>query len=128
MSYLKLIIPRPPSVNAMFRNVTRTAGSGTGRVRSSTYLRWRRDAAAAICDQIGNQPPVNLFPGPVRISIQVRLKAVNEDIDNRVKAVLDLLVSSEILRGDDSRCVQSIYAEWLPKSHSSECIVAIKSV
>lgn len=86
----------PPSVNAMFRNVP-----GRGRVRTQRYRDW---ASAAGWDFNGK----GRIEGPFSFRMIVSRKKARKgsDLDNRIKPVLDLMKTHEIIE-DDSLC-QSI--------------------
>ena len=94
----------PPPVNNLFRNIP-----GRGRVISDRYARWRRDAGW----QLQQQRPKKHI-GPVTILIEVKAPDNRRrDIDGQVKACLDLLVSHQIIEGDDSRFVKEVSARWI---------------
>lgn len=95
-----ITIPIPPSVNSMYVNVPRR-----GRVKSSAYVRWIKNAGWALQTQ-----PHARVPGKVNVLIEIRRPTANSDVDNRVKAALDLLVSHGVI--DDDRYVQSVKAVW----------------
>lgn len=83
------MLPTPPSVNAMFRNV-----AGVGRVKTTAYKQWTRTAGWQVVAQKAPE-----FAGPVAVLIEADLPR-NRDIDNAIKAVLDLLVSVNVLSDD----------------------------
>lgn len=93
MTTQTFVIPEPPSVNNLFRNVP-----GKGRVKTKRYSIWMR---AAQWDVIldGNKPmQIETLTGPVEISIE--LGKSRGDIDNRIKGILDLLVYTHVIRDD----------------------------
>lgn len=51
--------------------------------------------------------------GQIRVTLLLKAptKAV-ADVDNRIKAVLDFLVTNKVIAGDDSRYVRSVMAAW----------------
>jgi crossover junction endodeoxyribonuclease RusA len=104
---VKLSLPVPPSVNAMYRNV-----AGRGRVKTAAYKRWVRDADSHYLMQ---KPRLRPIVGEYELSIRLP-KATRGDVDNRVKAVADYLVSREIT-ADDRHCqkitVQRAADTWL---------------
>lgn len=97
-------LPMPPSVNAMFAN---RAGNGRGRITTRKYNEWRRQAGL----QIMGQGPLRKISGPVAIRLIIS-DSTRGDIDNRCKAVLDLLVSHKIIEDDSKRIVRKILLEW----------------
>jgi Holliday junction resolvase RusA-like endonuclease len=65
-----------------------------------------------------------------QVSVEVQLCPPNKrrrDIDNAgFKAVLDLLVSHQIIQGDDSTFVRSIKASWVDDGQA--CTVFVEEV
>jgi Holliday junction resolvase RusA-like endonuclease len=94
MKSLKLILPLPPSVNALFANVR-----GKGRVRTTAYLRWANHAQSSLWMQkpAGGFP---LFDGPFNVQITVPLKA-RSDVDNLIKPIPDFLKTPGGIVRDD---------------------------
>ena len=90
----------PPSTNTMFRNV-----NGKGRVKTERYRTW---TSAAGWDANGKGTCSGPFKLIVAYSTEHRRS--NMDLDNRLKAVLDLLVTHGIV-DDDSKC-EAIHASW----------------
>jgi Holliday junction resolvase RusA-like endonuclease len=85
-----IALPLPPSTNNMFIN----AKNGKGRFLSPAYKAWRKSAAEAldICAWDMPAPPYGVT---IRVNVNHQ-----SDIDNRTKAVLDLLVEHKVLTGD----------------------------
>lgn len=95
-----ITIPRPPSTNNLYRNI------GRRRARSKAYDKWIAHAGRILA----LQRPEHV-PGPVSIEIKVEKRGkAREDIDNRIKAAVDLLVKHNVI--DDDRNVQKVSAEW----------------
>lgn len=93
-------IPTPPSANHLFR------GAGKLRVKTNDYKAWLTAAGWEIKRQ-----RVPSVAGPVSVTLTVcRPTRGRSDIDNRIKAGLDLLVKQGVL-ADDSQ-VQEITARW----------------
>ena len=92
----------PPSLNMMFRNVT-----GKGRVKTQRYREW---CAAAGWDANGKGQCMGPFKLVLTLSTHSRRS--NADLDNRIKPVLDLLVTHKVIE-DDNRC-EAIHASWGP--------------
>lgn len=97
-----LTLPIPPSVNAMFRNVR-----GKGRVKTAVYRHWRDECVW----RLRAQNP-RLMPGEVVIIIGVDRTSFSADIDNRIKALLDLVVAEKVIE-DDSHVV-GLATAWQP--------------
>jgi len=91
----------PCSVNAMYRNV-----KGRGRVKSQRYNTWLN----AVNWQVAAQKPEKV-EGDIEVAIFCKKPDRRKrDVDNCIKAVLDLLVSNSLIE-DDSK-VQRVSAEW----------------
>lgn len=91
-------IPWPPTVNTMF------GLHGHRRFVSKKYREWKDSAS----EHLMQQRPEKV-DGPVDIFL--RLKAPTKrkwDIDNRVKPILDLLVTHQIIEDDNALIVRRI--------------------
>jgi Holliday junction resolvase RusA-like endonuclease len=97
---LTITLPCPPSANHLFRNVR-----GKGRVKTTRYLTWFRAAGNEVLAQRRHH-----VAGPVMVDITCKRQRATSDIDNRIKACLDLLVEMGLI--DDDRHVQEIRARW----------------
>lgn len=96
-------LPFPPSVNSLFANVAKR-----GRVRSERYREW---ANAAGWD-LAAQHPVRVS-GPVDLEFYIQEKRDRRrDLGNLEKAVTDLLVTHQVIDGDDYTIVRSIHLAW----------------
>lgn len=104
-SSISLELPLPPSVNAMFRNV-----KGVGRVKTREYLDWAGHAGWVLRSQNHGH-----MPGRVVILISAERPNAGADIDNRIKALFDLLVKHKVIE-DDSKVV-GFCAAWAPKAN-----------
>lgn len=94
-----LFLPWPPSTNRLWRAV------GRGRaVKALNYRLWQKEAGAAVM----MQRPV---PIACPVAVTIRLTPPNKreyDIDNRVKALLDLIVSHGLIKSDGNRTLKSL--------------------
>lgn len=91
-------IPWPPTSNTMF------GLKGHHRFVSKTYADWKDTAGEHLMQQRPDK-----FDEPVCISIRLRAPTKRKwDIDNRVKPILDLLVSHQIIADDNSLLVRRI--------------------
>lgn len=97
---IQVSIPCPPSVNSMYRNVT-----GKGRVKTVRYRTWARAASNEVMAQTKQH-----IGGPVMVDITCQRKRSTEDVDNKIKAVLDLLVTMAVI--DDDKNVHEVRARW----------------
>lgn len=110
-----ITMPVPPSVNNAYVNIP-----GRGRVPGKQLRQWKELAGWEVLQQRPKR--VN---GDVSIQIEVarfQSKSRN-DIDNRIKAALDLLVSLGIIE-DDSRVVK-VSAEWTHRKDAPPCRVVV---
>jgi Holliday junction resolvase RusA-like endonuclease len=105
---LKLSVP--PSLNNCFINVPYQ-----GRIKSKQYRAWIDMAGWEL---LGQRQGRKKITGPVSISIVIARPSVRSDIDNRIKPILDLLVTHDII--PDDRHVISVSARWADKSEAVE--------
>ena len=96
-------LPLPPSANRLFKQV------GRRRVKSQVYVDWQGHAAWVLRSQ--KPEPVH---GRYLLVISVERPTADSDIDNRIKALSDLLVR-EGVTGDDSLMV-GLCISWSPPS------------
>lgn len=97
MSVVSIDLPRPPSVNNLFRNVP-----GKGRVKTSDYRSWLQQAGWLIKAQ---------RPGKVEgeYKLLVLIGPTKADIGNLEKALSDLLQAHGVIEND--RLSQGILLE-----------------
>lgn len=93
-------LPVPPSVNHLFAN----RKNGKGRIISREYAAWRQEAGYAL--NLARPQPFGKAPVQVGIFIPDKTKG---DLDNRIKALLDLVVTHKVI--DDDRQVKRISIE-----------------
>lgn len=110
---IELSLPMPPSVNGLYAN----AESG-GRFKTEEYEAWLSEAGW----RIQAQRPGRIV-GPYEIEIRIARPHTKRrmDLENRMKAVSDLLVKQRVI-ADDS-LAQRITMEWGPQG--SECAVVL---
>lgn len=101
---MEIRLPFPPSVNDMFGN--NKSGKGRGRYVMTDYKKWRADASDALFRQ-GIRPIVGRCV--MRIDLDDKRQG---DADNRVKAILDVLVKHGTLGGDSKKYVKRISVGW----------------
>ena len=108
----RIVLPYPPSVNGTFR-------MHNGSRLSGPYKEWRDRAVARLLLQRCRH-----VPGPVMLDIAYRAPDRRKrDIDNLLKAPLDLLVKQAIIEDDNSRVVREIRARWVDEGEP--CTVTI---
>jgi Holliday junction resolvase RusA-like endonuclease len=110
-SAVSVALPFPPSVNAMYFNAQ------SGRVSSQAYQKWQRECGKLLKGMQG------AVQGEYIALILVERHRKNSDIDNRIKACLDVLVKHKIT-GDDCNCI-GVNAFWLPKSQNCQAYIYI---
>jgi Holliday junction resolvase RusA-like endonuclease len=96
-------IPRPPSANNLF------IGVGSRRVRSPRYREWADVAGWEIKRQ---RPAKTLGPVSLKLEIQEPSTGRRQDLDNKAKSAVDLLVSHGLIESDDQSTVRRITLEW----------------
>ena len=112
---IKISLPRPPSVNALYANVP-----GKGRVKSARYRTWLNAAGWEIKAQ---------KPGKVKGDYRLWLYCQRpdrrrRDLGNLEKPISDLLVAHGVV-SDDSACVE-LHVYWAGSGR--ECEVRIDAV
>jgi Holliday junction resolvase RusA-like endonuclease len=112
-----VVLPKPPSVNSMFRN----AGYGrdtkrAGRIPSKQYNTWKAEAGRAL---LASKP--HRIAGAYSLRIEIGRRK-GSDLDNYAKGVNDLLVRLRVVQ-DDSRC-ELLVLEWADDLPSKMCRVS----
>lgn len=105
-SITALLLPSPPSANALFKNVR-----DRGRVKTELYGQWMSEAGWRL--RLQRPAPVH---GAVVVLIGVERTNSRADIDNRIKPTLDLLVAHKLI--DDDSKVIGVAAAWSPARDS----------
>lgn len=100
-------LPMPPSTNGLFFTLERSRG----RAKTPAYQDWIREAGTLLALQ---RPPQ--VKGKVRLLIEVAEPDTKrrQDVANREKGAVDLLVSHGVIEGDDQRFVREIVMRWAP--------------
>lgn len=100
-SPVTLTVPAPPSANKLFKSI-----DGGRRAKSKDYKDWLLHAGW----QLRAQRPGHIS-GRVMLLIAVERLSHTADIDNRVKALLDLLVKNQVI--DDDHKVAGFAVSWI---------------
>lgn len=108
-----LTLPLPPSVNMAWTNVP-----GKGRVRTPEYRRWHKLAF----DELTLQRPGRIS-GRFAIVINVGRIKRRCDVDNRSKAILDLLAS--VVTDDDAMC-ERMSIGWADDVPAERVVVIVR--
>lgn len=96
----ELWLPWPPTANTMF------GLHGHRRFVSRSYATWKLHAG----EHLEGQKPTK-FDGPVNISIALKNpRKARWDVDNRVKPVIDLLVTHQVIEDDNHEVVRRVTA------------------
>lgn len=109
-----IVLPFPPSVNGTFRK-------HNGAHLSERYIAWRDAATVDILSQ---------RPAKVRgqVAITLEFNAPDRrprDIDNLLKAPLDLLVKQGVIEDDNCKFVREVTARWVEQG--PPCAITIRS-
>jgi crossover junction endodeoxyribonuclease RusA len=102
----------PPSVNALYRNVP-----GVGRVKTKRYKAWQAEAGWALAPHLRGHKTIT---GDVRVNIILKRRG---DIDNKCKALLDLLTTHGVYADDKQVCALSIQAGDI-----EGCVIEVEAV
>lgn len=106
-------LPFPPSVNNLFAN------GKSGRYTTQQYKDWRTSAGWKI-----KADRTQRVPGPVSLTLVYEEKHGRRDLDNLLKACLDLLVEHKIIDGDHRTVVRAIAASWSEKVQGVRITIA----
>lgn len=99
---ISLVLPLPPSVNAMYRNVLHV-----GRVKTGEYKAWQADALEAVL----TGGVKGAIEGQYAIHVEIdRPDRRRRDLSNLLKAIEDFAVQQRYVE-DDSLCT-SIKMKW----------------
>jgi crossover junction endodeoxyribonuclease RusA len=98
---IRLELPFPPSVNNLFAN------GSSGRFATKDYRDWQSAATGRVA-----AARVTRISGPVKVTLVYEEKSGRRDLDNLLKAILDLLVKQNIIDGDHRSIVREIHASW----------------
>lgn len=112
MTAIVLHIPIPPPLAACFTNVPKR-----GRVTTERYRVWKNAAGWAV--KAAKQKPIT---GPVTVTYAIKPRK-GSDIDNRAKAVLDLLTEHKLIEDDSYPTVREVIGRW--DESQKECLVFV---
>jgi hypothetical protein len=116
-THISFDLPIPPSVNRL-----RRVDWSNNRGRQEYYLR-----SDLFLTAYGPRPaPVRLIKGAYEIRIQIPESLSGIDLDNHCKAILDYLVSREIVPDDSRRFLRRLVVEW--GSPTPACRITIKAI
>lgn len=115
MSGVSLELTLPPSINRAYRNV-----QGRGRVATDDLKNWKRNAGWEIhlarCGRV---------TGPYTLSILVP-STMRGDVDNRIKAISDILVAHTVT--PDDRMAKRMSVERSSDVRRGCCLVTVEAV
>ena len=98
---IELTLPAPPSANGLFAN--RAVG---GRTKTQGYKDWIAEAGWRLQQQ---------HPGRIAGAYEIEIRVARTegaDIDNRVKALSDLLVKHRVV--EDDSLAEKLTVSWMP--------------
>ncbi|WP_050578473.1 RusA family crossover junction endodeoxyribonuclease [Rhizobium leguminosarum] len=111
-------LPMPPSVNKMYSNLP-----GKGRVKTKEARQWAFEAGWMLIAQRNRLGSHMCFLGPVEVHVAAyRPASKRRDLDNILKALLDLLTSTKTI--DDDSQVVAINARWVEEG--VPCTVTVR--
>lgn len=112
----RIALPMPPSLNNMFLNVR-----NKGRVKTENYRKWTTAAGWLLKSQHPRK-----FDVPVSIIIELNFsaKASRSDLDNRSKALIDLLVEHAVIPDDSIQWVKKVSLEAVTEGAPCTVVVA----
>jgi len=114
---ISLVLPYPPSVNQLYRNV-----AGRGRVKTDRYKTWLRAAG----NELLATPPGDRAPiiGPYILNVLAgRPDKRRRDLDNLLKATSDLLVKHGLIDGD--HLAVSVTVAWSEQVDPGRALVFV---
>src|SRR5262245_1989877 len=122
----KLLLPFPPSANHLFgHRIVPAKGNRPAfakRFPTASYTRWIKRAQVLIC-----RAGLPIMREPVTIELELTAPDKRpRDVDNHSKAVIDALVSTNVLPGDDFKWVKAVRGSW-PASPASQTQVCASS-
>lgn len=114
---VRISLPWPPSVNGMYLNV-----KGRGRMKTPAYSKWIVEAGWTIRAQRPRK-----FTVPVNITIELCPPSRRAfDLDNKNKALLDLLVKHDVIPDDKHQWVRSVLIRIVPEG--APCTVILEAI
>jgi Holliday junction resolvase RusA-like endonuclease len=114
-----ITLPVPPSTNALYFN--RKTG---GRAKTNKYKAWIQQAEGVLLEHVWKG--VRFGKEPVRIRVIPPFNG-RRDLDNCLKAIGDVLVSSQMLSSDRMSTIQEITVEAGARDQKG-CIVTIARI
>lgn len=114
---VEINLPAPPSTNQLYTNLP-----GRGRIKSKMYKSWINAAGWRL-----NFGPAGKIEGRYRLTVFVNPN--RGDIDNRVKAISDLLVTNGVVLDDKYADAVSVKRdESIPHSDCRVVVEALKEI
>lgn len=108
---IKLALPFPPSVWDIYE------GHGKTKHRTSAYNKWRND-----CGYFLNGKN-EFIDGPFSISVALKRPHKRMDLDNRMKALLDVLQHYKVIKNDN--LCERLTMTW-DSGLKEECVVILQ--
>lgn len=110
-------LPMPPSIWKLYR------GNGARKSKTKEYRAWITEAGWMLVQQRNIGGKFKRFAGDVEVTIRAyRESNKGRDLDNILKAILDLLTSTGTIA--DDKHVVAIDARWMDKG--TPCTVTVR--
>lgn len=111
------LLSLPPSTNAIWRH---TKGGQT--YRAPAYVKWLGGERWNMKAQLMKQ---HKFTGPVSVTVGMRRPCASADLDNRIKATLDLLQTVGAIDNDANVVrLEIFWTEAMPDGVAAEITIA----
>lgn len=119
-----ILLPRPVSVNALYRNNKNRHPGQKGRVKTTRYSSWCNEAGWMLnaARAAGNRAPERLAAYEMVLCVGPRKGA---DLDNCPKAVSDWLKTAGVIV--DDKLAQRVVVEWAPSLPSNRCALYLRA-
>lgn len=110
-------LPMPPSIWSLYK------GFGSAQHKSKEYKAWLTEAGWMLIAQRNKQGSFKRFPADVEVVVRAyRAGSKGRDLDNILKAILDLLTGTQTIV--DDKYVVAIDAKWI--DHGTPCTVTVR--
>jgi Holliday junction resolvase RusA-like endonuclease len=113
----RFVLPWPPSSNNLFLNVR-----GRGRVLTKEYREWREEAGWTLAAQRARK-----LTQPVTVAVELNPPSKHAfDLDNRAKALMDLLVLHGVIPDDSIKFVHGVSVRLVDTG--APCTITVRPV
>jgi Holliday junction resolvase RusA-like endonuclease len=119
---ITLDLPMPPSLNRLWKIGKNRKTGKRFLMRSPAYEAWLTEAGYSVATQMRAQP-VKAISGLYSLTLRLRLGATS-DLDNRIKAVSDLLQAHRVI--DNDKLCRKLIVLW--EDQQAECRVEVQAI